>query len=122
MRLYQKRSLEVFDAIRALPSKDRPNTVRHMLDLCLAHLDWNTNVVNLTRDELAELMGVPVRRVSEAANVLERLGAITRQPMVVNGHKTVWVEYRVATDLAGKGQIASRKPAAGNVVALRQPA
>lgn len=122
MRLHQKRFLEVYAAIQALPSKDRPVHVMTMLALCLGHLDWNTNLVGLTRDEFAELMGVPAKRVTDVAAVLERLGAITREPVLINGRKSVWVQYRVAEDLAGKGKQPVRKPSNSNVVPLRQTA
>ncbi|MFX6292603.1 hypothetical protein ABTG11_19280, partial [Acinetobacter baumannii] len=45
--------LAIWDAIRELPSDERPQQVRHLFDLILTHLETNTGAVTLTREELA---------------------------------------------------------------------
>lgn len=128
LMLNQKRYLEVAMAIRELTAKDRAANVRFLFDLLIAHLDWNTGVVPLNRDELAELMNIPPRRVTEAAAVLERLGAITRERVLLGRRSSNYVQYVLDPSLGWKGKLAARRAAkaqaamAGNVVPLRQPA
>ncbi len=118
--LRAKRTLEIWNAIRELPGDQRPGNVRHMFDLCLAYLDWNTGQIMLSRDEFAEMMGISTRRVTEASAVLERLGAIERRPMMRGKRRTPWVEYHIVSDVAWKGELRARRRAAqaSNVIPL----
>jgi CRP-like cAMP-binding protein len=68
----------IWDALRALPAKDRPQEVRHAFDLCVLNLRQDTGEVMLTRDEIAERMGIAPRKVSEAMGVMERMGIIIK--------------------------------------------
>jgi len=54
----------IWDAIRALPSDDRPHQVRHAFDLVLLNLRQDTGEVLLTRDQLAEEIGCAPKHVS----------------------------------------------------------
>lgn len=69
----------VWDAIRQLPAKDRPQDVRRAFDLVLLHLVPDEGRVNLFREEFAEKMGVPSSVASSALSVLVRLGVLRRE-------------------------------------------
>jgi hypothetical protein len=69
----------VWDAIRALPSSERPDKVRHAFDLVLLNLNWNTGEVMLTGDEMAAKMGCAPKRVSTVMGTLERMGVVQRE-------------------------------------------
>lgn len=104
----------VWDAIRALPGRDRPQLVRHAFDLVLLNLRQDTGEVMLTRDELAERMRCIPRRVSEVMGVLERMGVIVRERRRVPwmrgpGLAVYFVNPHVAWngDLKGRGEAAA---------------
>lgn len=69
----------VWDAIRALPARERPQDVRRAFDLVLLHLVPDEGRVNLFRDEFAEKMGVAPKHASSALAVLVRLGVLRRE-------------------------------------------
>lgn len=75
----------VWDAIRALPARDRPQDVRHCFDLVLQHLEPGEGRVNLTRDEFAAKMDVDPKHVSSALGVLVRMGVLFREVVRVPG-------------------------------------
>jgi CRP-like cAMP-binding protein len=68
----------IWDALRALPAKDRPQEVRHAFDICVLNLRQDTGEVMLTRDEIAERMKITPYNVSRAMGVMERLGIIIK--------------------------------------------
>lgn len=68
----------IWDAIRALPAKDRPQEVRHAFDLATLHLRQDTGEIMLTRQEMAERMKVDASKVTHAMGVLERMGVIIK--------------------------------------------
>jgi CRP-like cAMP-binding protein len=68
----------IWDALRALPAKDRPQEVRHAFDICVLNLRQDTGEVMLTRDEIAERMKIASRDVTKAMGVMERLGIIIK--------------------------------------------
>jgi hypothetical protein len=68
----------IWDALRALPAKDRPQEVRHAFDLCVLNLRQDTGEVMLTRDEIAERMKATPYNVSRAMGVMERMGIIIK--------------------------------------------
>ena len=61
------------------PGKDRPHQVRHLFDLVLTHLEWNTGLVLLTREDLAGLIGTSPANVSRMMGTLKRIGVIVRE-------------------------------------------
>ena len=83
--LSRDQTIAIWDAIRALPSNDRPNQVRHAFDLVLVHLRQDTGEVMLTRDQLAERIGCAPRHVSTVMGTLERMGVIRRERHKVEG-------------------------------------
>jgi CRP-like cAMP-binding protein len=68
----------IWDALRALPAKDRPQEVRHAFDICVLNLRQDTGEVMLTRDEIAERMNIAPREVTKAMGVMQRLGIILK--------------------------------------------
>ena len=83
--LSRNQTIAIWDAIRALPSDDRPNHVRHAFDLVLVHLRQDTGEVMLTRDQLAEKIGCAPRSVSTIMGTLERMGVIRRERRRIEG-------------------------------------
>ncbi len=83
--LSRDQTIAIWDAIRALPSDDRPNHVRHAFDLVLVNLRQDTGEVMLTRDQLAEKIGCAPRHVSTVMGTLERMGVIRRERRRIEG-------------------------------------
>jgi len=77
--LSRMQTATIWDAIRALPSDDRPNQVRHAFDLVLLNLRQDTGEVLLTRDQLAEEINCAPRSVSTIMGTLEKMGVIRRE-------------------------------------------
>ena len=101
--------LAVWDAIRALPSEDRPQQVRHLFDLVITHIEVNTGLVTLTREELAELIGTAPANVSRMMGTLEGLGVINRERKKVAGMRGAGVaRYRVNSHVAWNGKLEIR--------------
>lgn len=87
-------------------------TIRRVWTVALAHMDWNTGMVVLRRDELAEVAGTAVQNVSAAMRVLEGFGAIRRELTKVEGMKGPGVvTYFVNPHLAWKGSLKARAEA-----------
>ena len=102
--------LAIWDAIRDLPSEDRPQQVRHLFDLVITHIEVNTGLVTLTREELAEKIGTDARNVSTMMGTLEGLGVITRERVKVAGMRGAGVaRYRVNPHVAWNGKLAIRE-------------
>ena len=108
--------LTVWDAIRDLPADDRPNQVRHLFDLVITHIEVNTGLVTLTREELGELIGTESRNISTMMGTLERLGVISRERVKVAGMKGPGVaRYRVNPHVAWNGKLTIREEKAKQV-------
>lgn len=102
--------LTVWDAIRALPGKDRPHQVRHLFDLVLTHLEWETGLVILTRDELAERIGTNPDNVSRMMGTLEKIGVIIRERVRMDGMRGRGIaRYRINPHVAWHGGLDSRE-------------
>ena len=108
--LQPKQVLTVWDAIRALPGKDRPHQVRHLFDLVLAHLEWDTGLVILTREELAQAIGTTPGHVSRMMGTLERIGVICRERVRLDGMRGRGIaRYRVNPHVAWHGGLETRQ-------------
>lgn len=83
--LSRDQTIAIWDAIRVLPSNDRPNHVRHAFDLVLVNLRQDTGEVMLTRDQLAEKIGCAPKNVSTVMGTLERMGVIRRERRRIEG-------------------------------------
>ena len=108
--------LAVWDAIRELPSEDRPNQVRHLFDLILTHIEVNTGLVTLTREELAERIGTEPKHVSTMMGTLERMKVIFRERKRVVGMKGRGIaRYRLNQHVAWNGKLEVRTQQAEQV-------
>jgi hypothetical protein len=114
--LQPKQVLNVWDAIRALPGKDRPHQVRHLFDLVLTHLEWNTGLVILTREELAEKIGASPGDVSRMMGTLERIGVIIRERVKMEGMRGRGIaRYRINPHVAWHGALDPRQEQAKQI-------
>lgn len=108
--------LAIWNAIRQLPSEERPNQVRHLFDLILTHLETNTGAVTLTREELAELIGTEPRNISSMMGTLEGMGVIYRRRQKVAGMRGPGIaRYYVNQHVAWNGDLEVRKEQAKQV-------
>lgn len=109
--------LVVWDAIRNLPASDRPREdVRHLFDLVITHIEVNTGLVTLTREELAEKIGTLPKHISTMMGTLEDLGVITRERVKVAGMRGPGVaRYRVNPHVAWNGKLTIREEKAKQV-------
>ncbi len=100
----------IWDAIRALPSDDRPHQVRHAFDLVVLNLRQDTGEVMLTRDELAKEIGCNPNHVSNIMATLERLGVIRRERRRIEGVRGRGIAvYIVNPHVAWNGSLDTRK-------------
>jgi DNA-binding transcriptional regulator YhcF (GntR family) len=91
-------------AIRDLPGKDRPHTVALAFMNCVGALDWDNGHILLSRDELAERVGVDVAHVGKAMNVLVRMGVVLKTYESVPGMRGRGrVVYSINPHVAWKG-------------------
>lgn len=85
MMLSRVQCVAVWDAIRDLPARLRPNQVRHAFDLILANLRQDTGEVMLTRDQFAEKIGCAPRSISTVMTTLENMDVIRRERRQIDG-------------------------------------
>lgn len=98
--------LVVWNAIRG---GDRPQETRAVFDYALTHLEINTGIVTLTREEIAECVGVRPQEVSTAMGRLEELGAIVRERVKVPGMKGRGkARYRINPHVGWNGSLDRR--------------
>ena len=75
--------------------------MRHLFDLVLAHLEWDTGLVILTREELAQAIGTTPGHVSRMMGTLERIGVICRERVRLDGMRGRGIaRYRVNPHVA----------------------
>lgn len=97
-------------AIDALKGKDRPKDVRRAFDAVLLNLSPDTGEVLLSRDELAEAMGVSPDKASAAMSVLVRLGLVQREYLPVEGMRgRGMVRYAINAHVAWNGSLRERQ-------------
>lgn len=102
--------LAIWDAIRELPSDERPQQVRHLFDLILTHLETNTGAVTLTREELAAKIKTAPANVSRMMTTLEEMGVIYRRRHKVLGMRGPGVaRYYVNPHVAWNGKLEARQ-------------
>lgn len=105
--------LAVWNAIEEL---DEPRSTRRVFDYVLTHIETNTGIVTLTRDELAEAVGIRPQHVSNAMKRLEDLGVIFRERVRVPGMKGPGkARYRMNPHVAWNGKLERRETAAKQV-------
>jgi CRP-like cAMP-binding protein len=110
MMIHRRETKVVWDAIRQLPRKDRPQEVRHCFDLVLLNIRQDNGEIMMTRDEMAEEIGCAPREVSKAMNVLWRMGVLERELRKVAGMRgpgmVVWF---INPHVAWNGSLAIRQ-------------
>ena len=100
-------SLIVWNAIEEY---DRPGTIRSVFFHVLTHIETNTGLVTLTREELAEKVGTTPEHVSRAMKCLEEIGVITRERVKVAGMRGPGIaRYRMNPHVAWNGSLEKRK-------------
>jgi hypothetical protein len=100
----------VWDQIRALPASDRPHQVRHAFDLALLNLRQDTGEIMLRRDELAAEIGCAAKNVSTIMGTLERIGAVRRERLRIEGIQGRGVAvYFINAHVAWNGSLDVRK-------------
>ena len=105
--------LKVWDAIRELPSRKRPQQTRHLFDLVLTHLEPNTGLVTLTREELAEMIGTSPANVSRMMGTLEELNVVRRERRKVPGMRGPGTaRYRINPHVGWNGELERRREVA----------
>lgn len=113
--LSRMQTAAVWDAIRYLPSNDRPNQVRHAFDLVLLNLRQDTGEVLLTRDQLAEEIDCAPRSVSTIMGTLERMGVIRRERRKIEGVRGPGMAvYFINPHVAWNGSLNIRKEISKN--------
>lgn len=102
--------LVVWDAIRQLDPNKRPGQVRHLFDLILTHIEMNTGLVTLTRDEMAEIVGTQPNNISRMMGTLEELGVIFRERLKIPGMRGQGkARYRLNPHVAWNGKLENRE-------------
>lgn len=108
--LSRMQTAAIWNAIRALPSDDRPHQVRHAFDLVLLNLRQDTGEVLLTRDQLAEEIDCAPRSVSTIMGTLEKMGVIRRERRKIEGVRGPGVAvYFINPHVAWNGSLDVRK-------------
>lgn len=102
--------LAVLEGTRRMPPIFRPGAARRLLVLALANLCPTTGVVQLTRNQLAELLAINGTDVSLGMATLERLGALRIEPRPATGHGRTAprIAYRINPALAWAGSAEAR--------------
>lgn len=108
--------LAVWNAIRALPASERPHQVRHLFDLILTHIEQNTGIVTMTREELAHEIGTDPRNISTMMGTLEEMKVVFRERVKVAGMRGPGIaRYRLNQWVGWNGDLDVRKQQAKDV-------
>lgn len=108
--------LAVWNAIEELPGDVRPRVVRRVFDYVLTHIETNTGLVTLTREEIADRVGVRPQEVSEAMGTLERMKVVFRERKRVAGMRGPGIaRYRLNQHVAWNGELEIRKEQAKQI-------
>lgn len=105
--------LEVWNAIEELPPEARPQEVDKVFKLVITHVETNTGIVTLTREELADKIGIHPDEISKAMAQLEALGAVFRERVKVPGMRGRGkARYRLNPNVGWNGNLQTRKAVA----------
>lgn len=105
--------LAVWEAIK---SGERPHETRDVFDYVITHIETNTGIVTLTREELAEKVKIHPREVTKAMKRLEDIGAIVRERVKVPGMRGPGkARYRLNPHVGWNGKLEKRQLAAEQV-------
>jgi CRP-like cAMP-binding protein len=102
--------LMIWDAIR---DGENPHETRHVFDVLVTHIETNTGVVTLTREEIAGRVRTTPNEVSRAMGRLEKLGAVIRERVKIPGMKGPGkAQYRINPYVGWNGSLEHREEAA----------
>jgi predicted transcriptional regulator len=91
--------------------------VRHAFDLVLLNLNWNTDEVMLTRDEMAQKMLCTSTEVSRVMGTLRRMGVIKQERRKVEGMRGRGMAvYYINPHVACNGSLEIRRQAAQETI------
>lgn len=108
--------LAVWEMIDKLPETDRPREVDRVFKLVITHIETNTGLVTLTREEMATKLGLRPQEVSLAMGVLERERVIFRERKKVAGMRGPGVaRYRLNQHVGWNGDLEVRREQAKQV-------
>lgn len=100
----------------AIDGGEKPRETRRVFDYALTHIEPNTGIVTLSRDELAEVVGIAPKHVSSAMKRLEELGAIVRERVKVPGMRGPGKAiYRINPHVGWNGKLERREVSARGV-------
>lgn len=99
---------KIWKAIDELDPKLKPHLVRKVFDQVLLNLEFETGMVVLSREEIAEAIGCASNHVSHAMGILHRMGVIETAFSKVPGLKGRVVTYYVNADVAWTGSLEMR--------------
>lgn len=99
--------LVVWNAIKKV---EKPIETRDVFDYVLTHIETNSGLVTLTREEIAEKVGIAPKHVSSAMGRLEKLGVIFRERAKVAGMRGRGIaRYRLNPHVAWNGKLENRE-------------
>ena len=100
--------------LKAIDASDpKPLTTYRVFIRVLTHVETNTGIVTLSRDELANLCNLQPGHVSAAMKRLEDLGAVVRERVRVPGMRGPGkARYRINPHVAWNGKLDRREVAA----------
>ena len=102
-----KQCLAVWDAIE---TGECPHETDKVFKLLITHVETNTGIMTLTREEIAERIGTAPRNVSSAMKRLEDMGVVFRERVKVPGMKGPGkARYRLNPHVAWNGDLQTRK-------------
>jgi len=108
MMLHPPQCLLVWNAIRA--DCIHPHETRAVFDYTITHIEPNTGIVTLTREELAEQIGIRPNKVSRSMGWLEKRGVIFRERVKVPGMKGPGkARYRINPHVGWNGKLELRE-------------
>ncbi len=100
----------------AIKEGDRPYETRDVFDYVLTHIETNTGIVTLTREELAERAHIHPREVTKAMKRLEDIGAIVRERVKVPGMRGPGkARYRLNPHVGWNGKLERRQKIAEQI-------
>lgn len=110
--LSRKATQLVWERIKNLPSEERPVQVRDAFMALMLNLQQDTGACELTREEIADMVGCAPGNISRIMSTLERMGVVRRERVKVDGLRGRGVvTYIVNPEVAWNGHLSGRQAA-----------
>ena len=101
---------QCLDVWNAIEEMEYPHLTRRVFDYVITHIETNTGIMTLTREELAKTLDVYPRDISSAMKRLEDMGVVFRERVKVPGMKGPGkARYRLNPHVAWNGDLQTRK-------------